>query len=655
MGVWFSVLGPLTAEFGTAEFGTAELGTAGSVGPPAELDIGPFKQRLLLALLLCRCNGVVLVEQMIDTLWWDGPPRTARKNIQVYVTHLRKLLETGQSGRLRFRPPGYQLDLTAREFDALRFDELSRAGRVALRRGDAHAAAAAIRQALGLWRGPALADLQVSPVLRDEAMRLDDRRLAAYEDWFEAELLLGNHAEVLDKIEAVVRAHPLRERLRSHQLTALYRGGRQAEALAEYDNLRQLLAAELGLEPSAALQRLYQDILAGHPSVVGAPTFASIEPSAAGLPQPDDEVMAHLASQAETASVVSPADGLPRVPDDFTGRQQALAELLAFFDPAPRLRRLAAISGPPGAGATTLALRVAHVLAPRFRDGAILLSLRGSDGTRRPPAHVAGDLLGQLESHPGRPGGPPGDKTTLLRSRLARLQLLLILDDAADEGQVRPLLPGAGDCSVILTSSRDLSGLEGITRFPLGPFTEEEALELLGRIIGTGRAGRARPAARRIVRACGLLPLAIRIAGARLASLDHLPLERFADRLENTDRLLDELTAGDLSVRERFDRYQRGLTAAERLALMQVAAAWGPWSKGPGEAERLLERLTAVHALVITEKGIDPLPRPLPFAMPAPLWAYAQQLLTAATAGARPDPSHPVSSVCTDLNRRRPA
>jgi DNA-binding SARP family transcriptional activator len=241
--IGFSILGPLTAEL---------------VGPsPAELDIGPLKQRLLLALLLCRCNSVVLVDEVVDTLWWDGPPRTAHKNIQVYITHLRKFLaDAGQPDRLRFRPPGYQLELVAANLDALRFEELFRAGRLALRDGDARASAAAMRQALGLWRGHPLKDLQVSPVLRAEAARLSERRLAAFEDWFEAELLLGNHAEVLDEIDAVVRAHPLRERLRGQQLTALYRGGRQAEALDAYRRARAMLAEELGLEPGEELREL---------------------------------------------------------------------------------------------------------------------------------------------------------------------------------------------------------------------------------------------------------------------------------------------------------------------------------------------------------------------------------------------------------------
>ena len=625
------ILGPLTAE----------LEPAGSGARPVELDAGPFKQRLLLALLLCRSGGVVLAEQLVDALWWDGPPRTAHKNIHVYVTHLRKMLAAdGQPGRLRYRPPGYQLRMNADELDALRFEDLSRTGRLALRQGDARGAAAATRKALGLWRGPALADLTASPALREEAARLEDRRLAAFEDWFEAELLLGNNAEVLEEIEAVVRAHPLRERLRGIQLTALYRSGRQAEALAEYDNLRQLLAAELGLGPSPVLHRLYQDILSGDPAIAGVVPVSGV-PVSGVRPDTDvppvtalaaaGDVVAHLADPADPADARDGADvgrigGLPRAADDFTGRRDVLREMLDFLGDRASPRRFAAVVGPPGSGTTTLALRAAHLLAPRFRDGAVLLPLRAADGTPRSLAELTGDLLSRLE-----PFTVPmaDDRTTAVRSRLAALELLLVLDGVADERQVRPLLPGAGGCSVIITSCRSLGGLDGITRFRLGPFTEDEALELLGRIAGAERIRSAEPDARRIVRSCGLLPLAVRVAGARLAGLTHLPVEHFAARLEDDDRLLDELSAGDLSVRECFDRYVRGLDPAERLALTQVAAAWGPLSKGPGELERLLERLTEVHALTIADGGRRAPVRPLPFAMPAPLWLYAQQLVTA--------------------------
>lgn len=649
MQLSFNLLGPLTAELWTSE----------DDAHPAELDMGPFKQRLLLAILLCRCNTMVLVEELIDTLWWDGPPRTAHKNIQVYVSHLRKLLTAdGQPDRLLYRPSGYQLVLAPAEVDALRFEDLSRAGRIALRRGDPRASADFMRQALRLWRGAALADLQVSPVLREEAARLDDRRISVYEDWFEAELLLGNHAEVLDEIEGIVRAHPLRERLRSHQLTALYCGGRQAEALAEYDNLRQALCAELGLDPSPALRRLYQSILSGQPLTVPAqvrgddrepagsvktdsPERSSAEVAAQLSGFPDGSAMpgGQPPDQARGEPVARPS-GLPRAVDDFTGRHDVLGELLAFFGhdtfPVSRRQRFAAVVGPPGAGASTLALQAARALAPRFRDGPILLPLHDEEGAPRLPADLIDDLLGLLQPFPRRLQVPVRDRSALLRSRLADLQLLLILDGVTEEAQVRPLLPGAGDSSVILTSCRTLSGLDGVSRFSLGVFTEDEALGLLGRLIGTRRVSQARPAALRIVQACGLLPLAVRIAGARLAGLENLPLERFADRLEDEDRLLDELAIGDLSVRDCFDRYLRGLDSAERLALMLVAAAWGVPSRGPCEMEQLVERLAGVHALAITDRGLLAAASPLPFAMPAPLWVYARQLLSAAASDPRP-------------------
>jgi DNA-binding SARP family transcriptional activator len=627
--IYFSILGSLTAE----------LRSADPLAPPTVLDTGPLKQSLLLAILLCRANAVVSVEELVDGLWWEGPPRTAHKNVQVYISHIRKLLAAdGRRGRLLYRPSGYQLVLNAAEVDALRFEDLSREGRLALRGGNASAAADAMRQALGLWRGPALADLQVSPALREEAARLDDRRLAAYEDWFEAELLLGNHVEVLAEIDSVVRSHPLRERLRSHQLTALYRGGRQAEALAEYDNLRQLLTSELGLDPSPALRQLYQGILSGHPGL-SAPLPVAVDdpqPRAAGLVAvadaglAGDDVVPHIAGYPGTAPVPS---GLPRAVADFTGRHDVLAELLAYFSDSnngsSHLRRFAAIVGPPGAGASTLALQAAHVIAPRFRDGQILLPCRDSRGMPRPPMELVDDLLDLLAPPSQRPPAAR-DLSVALRSRLAGLQMLLILDDVAADAQIRPLLPGMGDCSVILTSCRTLSGLVGVRRFPIGTFTEDEALSLLVRLIGKERVEEDRPAAARIVRACGLLPLAVRIAGARLAGLPHLPLERFARRLEDEGRLLDELSIGDLSVRDCFDRYVQGLDPAERLALMLVVATRGFPPEGLVGMEQLLERLAGVHALTITDRELRLAPSPSPFEMPAPLWVYAQQMINAA-------------------------
>jgi DNA-binding SARP family transcriptional activator len=244
-------------------------------GTAPALPLGPLKQRIVLALLLCHANEVVPTEQLLAALWPAGPPRTAAKNIQVYVSHLRRVLAGGSRGggrdRIVYRPPGYRIAVRPDELDAAVFEELVRAGRVALRQARPEQAAALLRAALDTWRGPALNDLRAAaPALRAAAIRYDDRRLAAAEDWIEAELTLGHHAEVIDDIERLVQDHPLRERLRGEQLVALYRCGRQVEALAEYDNLRRALAGELGLTPSPALRRLYQSILAGEVALAGA-------------------------------------------------------------------------------------------------------------------------------------------------------------------------------------------------------------------------------------------------------------------------------------------------------------------------------------------------------------------------------------------------
>jgi DNA-binding SARP family transcriptional activator len=606
MSIYFSILGSLTAE----------VRTDGEDGAGVELDVGPFKQRLLLAMLLCRINAVVLVEQLIDTLWWEGPPRTAHKNIQVYVSHLRKLLSTDRrTDRLRLRPPGYQLALATSEVDALQFEELARAGRLALRGGDLQTAGASIRQGLDLWRGPALSDLLVSPEIRAEAVRLDHRRAAAYEDWFEVELALGHHVDILEEIEALSRAHPLRERLRGQQLTALYRSGRQTEALAEYDSMRQRLAGELGLEPSPVLQQLYQNILSGHAALAAPGRRRQPEPL------PDGEVMAHLS-------------GLPRPVDDFVGRREVLGRLLAHVGEGTsggtHHGRVAIVAGPPGSGTTTLALRAAQLLAPRFADGEIVLRLRDEKGIPRPTEDLLGELSHRIGPVPaGSPAGSGREREGLLRRRLAERRPLLVLDGAADEAQVRPLLALASQCTTILTSCRRLDGLEGVGCFDLGVFTEPEALELLSRCIGSERVTREPAGAMRVVHACGLLPLAVRIAGARLAGLGHLPLERFAERLEDHGRLLDELVIGDRSIRTCFEHYLHALSGVERRALNRLAAAWSPVAQGRGEMEQVLERLAGVNALTITDLGRRSEVAALPFAMPLPLWVFVQQLLDA--------------------------
>jgi DNA-binding SARP family transcriptional activator len=526
MDVEFSVLGPLEARRGEAR-----------------LDLGPTKRRILLAVLLARVNNVVPVPTLIEALWDDAPPRTAHKNLQVYVAALRK--DLGLRDELRHVPPGYRLRLPPHRLDMLGFAELVRSGRRALRGGDLRTARRLLGEALELWRGDPLPELAHLPLAAAEAARLTDLRLTAFEDWAEAELDLGRHAQLADVLAEWVRAHPFRERLRRCQMLALYRCGRQTEALAQFESLRQALSRELGLRPSPVLERLYHDILGGKETV--AP------------PRPEPDVVAHLSM-------------LPRDLADFTGRGDQIRRVLDVLGP-DRRNPPVVLHGPAGGGKTTLAVRVAHRLRARFPGGQLLVGLRdawhggpGGHGAERPAADVVAEIL-RMTGFDGEIPEPIEQRVAVYRAWLAERRILLVLDDAATPAQVRTLLPGTGDGGVIVTSRRRLDAVESAYHVAVGPFDRAEALELLRGLAGERRVAAAPDAAHRLLTAVGPLPLAVRLAGARLAARPDLPLADFADRLADDRLLLDELTVGDRSLRACAASLDQDLDPAARTAL----------------------------------------------------------------------------------------
>lgn len=592
-GAWFGILGQLEARVGDAR-----------------VLLGPLKQRIVLALLLCNANSIVPVQALIDALWGDEVPRTAYKNLQVYASTLRHLL-FGEHGtaRLEFRIRGYQLSVSPAELDVLTFEDLARRGRSALRDGQVLTAARELKAALGTWRGDALEDLRAVPVIDTEVRRLEQRRQSVYEDWIEAELAIGNHHRVLDTIEDLVRQFPTRERLRSAQLTAYYRCGRQAEALAEYDELRQTLARELGLQPTPALTRLYQAILTDDPSL--QPPRGSADPARVTA-----DTRAHLSQ-------------LTRDLDDFTGRAGVTRSLLRGLRSRSRAR-VTVITGPPGAGKTALAVHVGHAALTSFPDGQLLVRLRSDTGRPRSPTEVLGELLSAFGLGSRLPRNQ-AERAALYRSWLAGRTLLIILDDAHSEPQVRPLLPGAGGSAVLITSRVQLTGLEAARHEALGPLSVTEAVELLAALAGSDRLQDSASDAKRIVVTCAMVPLAVRICGARLATQPWLTVADLADRLTDERRLLDEITAGDLTIRDCAAEYTRdlaprdiptferlGLLPGNRFTVADFAAALG--CQEP-EAEQALVRLSGAGVLQPEANGAPA------FTIPGWLRAYARERL----------------------------
>ncbi|MFJ7528664.1 BTAD domain-containing putative transcriptional regulator [Streptomyces griseus] len=535
--VHVSLLGPLTARL-----------------DGRELPLGPRKQRLVLATLLARPNTPVPVGVLTDAVWPDDPPRTARKNLQVYVSAARTLLgPAGDGGRDRVVHGcgGYLLRIAEAELDTLRFGALARAGRAAAGRGDLPGAARLLREALDLWEGPPLNDLRDSVGVAEEADRLEARCLTVFEDWAETEIELGRAAVAVDGLRDLVERHPLRERLRAAWMTSLHQSGRQAEALAVYDDYRQLMSRELGLEPSPAMAAQYRSML-GRGREARRPA-ATREAGSAGA--------------------------LPACTGAFTGRRDELRDLLDVLGGGEE--RVVVVSGPAGAGKSALAVRAAHLLADRFPDGRVHVRGRREDGTARSRAEVLaelGRLCGVAGAAPAGAAGGPADArgaTAALADAwqgwLARHRALVVLDGVPDEAAVRGLLPRSGKCSVLVTARGQLAGLAPVHRIALPALADGEALELLGKLIGAGRLRTDPGAALRIVRACGALPLAVEVSGMRLAVLRHLPLAEYAARLDDPSAALDELVAGDVSVRDRIASGWRDLGDGDRWALGRLA------------------------------------------------------------------------------------
>jgi DNA-binding SARP family transcriptional activator len=552
--------------------------------------IRPFKQRVVLATLLCRANQCVSTVELTDAVWGDGPPRTAHKNLQIYVCAIRKSLPA-DAMQLPYTPPGYTLRIGPDALDALVFQQLARDGRRAVRGGDAAVAAELLGRALRLWRGPVLPDLVGVPVIAAEARRLEEQYLNTFEDWAEAKLTLGHHAQVLERVDDLARRHPFRERLRSAQMIALYRCGRQTEALAEFDALRRSLGQELGLAPSPVLGRLYEAILVGDTSLA--------------LPAVDRLAPRALRTTAGGSST------LTRDVADFTGREPSVRTLLAMLDStAPPA--VTALTGLPGSGKTALAVHCAHRLGARYPDGRVQLAGRDA-GVPRPDLELLADMARGL----GLTGPLPADPAQLhplIREATGERRVLFLLDDAAGEHQVRTVVAAAGHAPVLVTCRRFLDGLDAVTHLTVGPMPDEQVLALLRLLVGDDRLAADPAATGRLVAACHGLPLLARTIAAKLNALGHLSVGRYAERLSDGRRLLGDLAQVRGRFRTCYDELSteerdtvRGLAALDGNAAAGVPAARIAATRGaaPDDTERILERLIEAHLVEVRQPDVE--------------------------------------------------
>lgn len=489
----------------------------------------------------------------MDAVWDTTPPLTAKEQIRICVSAIRRTLaEGGRSDSIVTRPPGYSIQCTDRDLDLLAFNCLVASGWRGLGRRRPDDAAGAFREALRLWEGTTpLAGVR-SQLVQSIGTRLAERRLGVVEEHIDVRLRLGQYHELTSELAELVTANPFRERLRAQLMIALYRAGRQAEALQAYRSGRELFVRELGLEPGAELRRLEAAILAGEVEGV-------LDPAGTAGPVPVRAAVPRL---------------LPADISDFTGRsdlvERARMALCGPREADSRAMRIVVVSGRPWLGKTSLAVHVAHALGGEYPDGQLFARLGGA----AEPSD-AGEVLARFLGALGVPGHavPAGldERTDMYRNLLSDRRVLVVLDDAADEQQVVPLLPGSPTCSVIVTSRTRLTTLGGATPLDIGPLDARESVELLAKAVGRERADTESGDIARLADLCAGEPLALRLAAGWLGTRPHWPVRGLVARLSDGRRRLAELSYGGLDLVAMIDEIWRGLSPSARRLLCRVS------------------------------------------------------------------------------------
>ncbi|GAB1642663.1 BTAD domain-containing putative transcriptional regulator [Krasilnikovia sp. MM14-A1259] len=549
-------------------------------GTPVQITAG--KLRVLLAALAMHPDRAVSVGELTDWLWDGADVAHPRGAVQTYVRRLREALRV--PGLVETTPGGYLLRLSGVQLDLVQFRRLAaEAGRT----DDLRERAGLLRQALGWWRGPALADIPSGTLLRDVGPGLAEERLRVLQARFDVELRLGHHHDLVREIRTAAVDNPLHEPLWAQLMLALYRCGRQAEALDVYQQVRGLLVDRLGTEPGEPLRHLHQRILTGD----------------ARLAEP----VAH-----DSGPAAVPAQ-IPAAAVGFVGREHELRTALAVLAP-DRERTVVPIvllSGPPGAGKTSLAVQVAHRARQAFPDGQLFVDLRGFDhGPAQAPTSVLAQFLRALGlPHSAIPLGLD-EQVNLYRSQLAGKRMLVVLDNAADQDQVTPLLPGAPGCAVLITSRRRLGGLvvsNGARVLQVGMLAPGESRRLVVDLLAAADVAVSAEVADELAELCAHLPLAISIALAKLVTVAGTDPVRYLADLREGNRLaafaVDDGDPGAVSAT--FALSYDALEPAERRAFRLLSLVPGPDFTAEAlaalaevtvaQARRLLDRIAAAN------------------------------------------------------------
>jgi DNA-binding SARP family transcriptional activator len=568
-----------------------------------EVDLGSPQQQATLAVLLLREGHLTLSTELISAIWGDDPPRAAAGTIRTYISRLRRSLvseDDAPAVGIDSLGGGYALRLPDEALDLARYRNHVTRARAARKNTDPASAAAELRAAIALWNGTPLAGVP-GPYAEGQRSALLQSLLTTRVHRLTAELELGHHTEATGELAMLAEEHPLREQFRELLMLALYRSGRQAEALEVFGSVQRHLADELGIDPGPRLQTLHRRILGGDPKLLG-PTTGPVP-----IRQPPNGGV----DRRKAPAPVVPPHQLPADLPDFTGRRRVLADLTEILT-RPDSVPVVTLAGMGGVGKTALAVHAAHAVRTHFPDGQVFVTLNALGTNPADPYEVLADLL-RAFSVPEPVPDTLDQRAALWRTTLSGRRVLIVLDDARDTAHVRELLPATPGSAVILTGRRLIQDLAGSYSSTLDVFDPDEALALFGRMAGRNRVEAEPAAARDLAAVCSHLPHAVRLLGARLVARPHWSLADFSHRL--ADEMSQQSTHYEecVAVAAPFARGYRHLDSEQARAFrslavpdceqISTAAAAATLELPEDVAESLLESLADLHLIGAGSRG----------------------------------------------------